>query len=132
MKTNYKKILRDKKTKANRIMNREQFKKCCLAIDTASVASAAAHAPTPVLADPMPMPIAVAQVTMITTLGKIFDKKITESAAKGIISAAAATFDDRTMVELIPIVGWPASAVAAAEVTEAIGWIAAVDFAKNS
>ena len=104
--------------------------KCNLAIHSASAASAAAGAvPIPV-ADAIP--ITAAQVTMVLALGKVFDAKISESAAKGLIGAAASTFVGRSLIKLIPIVGWGVSAVVAAGVTEAIGWTSAVDLAKDA
>ena len=78
------------------------------------------------------VPISAAQVTMVIALAKIFDQKVSESAAKGLIGAAASTFVGRNLVKLIPIAGWIASAAVAAGVTEAIGWTIAVDFAKSS
>lgn len=126
----YKTVIAEKKQQANRLMNKDQLTKCNLAIHTASAASAAAGAvPIPV-ADAIP--ITAAQVTMVLALGKVFDTKITESAAKGLIGAAASTFVGRSLIKLIPIVGWGVSAVVAAGVTEAIGWTIAVDFAKDA
>ncbi len=111
-------------------MTESQIAKCNAAIHTASVASGAAGAvPIPV-ADAIP--ITAAQVTMVLALGKIFDQELTDSAAKGIIGAAASTFIGRNVVKLIPVAGWIASAAVAAGVTEAIGWTVAVDFAKTA
>lgn len=130
MAENYKKVISNKKNQANRLMNKNQLTKCSVAIHTASVASAAAGAvPIPV-ADAIP--ITAAQVTMVIAIGKIFDATITESAAKGLIGAAASTFVGRNLVKLIPIVGWGISAAVAAGVTEAIGWTIAVDLAKEA
>lgn len=126
----YKRVIADKKSQANRLMNKDQLTKCNLAIHSASTASAAAGAvPIPV-ADAIP--ITAAQVTMVLALGKVFDAKISESAAKGLIGAAASTFVGRSLIKLIPIVGWGVSAVVAAGVTEAIGWTIAVDLAKDA
>lgn len=129
MKVNYKDIIRDKKMEAGHLMTDEQLKECHKVIHIAAAASAAAGAiPIPV-ADAIP--ITAAQITMIVSLGQIFDQKITESAAKGLISSAAATFVGRNLVKLIPFVGWFVSAATAAGVTEGIGWIVAVDMAKR-
>ncbi len=128
MSNEYKKIISDKRLEAGKLMTSDQMTKCNAAIHTASVAAGAAGViPIPV-ADAVP--ISGVQVTMVLALGKIFDQKITESAAKGLIGAAASTFIGRTLVKLIPVVGWVASAGVAAGVTEAIGWTIAVDFAK--
>ena len=110
-------------------MTEDQLTKCNVAIHTASVASGASgFIPIPV-ADAIP--ISAAHVTMVIALGKDFDQEITSSAAKGLIGAAAATFVGRNLVKLIPIAGWVASAAVAAGVTEAIGWMVAVDMATN-
>lgn len=130
MSNNYKDVIAAKKGQANRLMNKDQLTKCNIAIHTASVASAAAGAiPIPV-ADAVP--ITTAQVTMVLALGKVFDAKITENAAKGLIGAAASTFVGRNLIKLIPVVGWGVSAAVAAGVTEAIGWTIAVDLAKEA
>lgn len=125
----YKDIINDKKREAGHLMTEDQVVKCNAAIHTAAVASGAAgFIPVPV-ADAVP--ISAAQITMVIALGKIFDQKLTESAAKGAIGAAAATFVGRNLVKLVPVAGWVASAAVAAGVTEAIGWTIAVDFAKS-
>ncbi len=125
----YKSVISDKKKEADRLMNDEQMKACNVAIHTASVAAGAAGViPIPV-ADALP--ITGAQVTMAIALGNIFEQKLSDSAAKALVSAAATTFVGRTLIKLIPITGWIASAGVAAGVTEAIGWALAVDFAKE-
>lgn len=129
-KIDYKKIIADKRLEAGNLMTKDQMTKANVAIHTAAVASGALGAiPIPV-ADALP--ISAAQVTMVIALGKIFDQSITEGAAKGLIGAAASTFVGRNLVKLIPIAGWVISAAVAAGVTEAIGWIVAVDFAKQA
>lgn len=130
MASEYKKIISDKKNEAVIVMTNKQFRECNIAIHTAAVAAGAGGVmPIPVMDS---IPISAAQITMVVALGKIFDQKITESAAKGIIGAAASTLIGRRLVKLIPIAGWIASAAVAAGVTEAIGWSIAVDFAKMS
>lgn len=129
MANEYKEVISDKKKEATRMMTGEQLKSCSIAIHTASVAAGAAGViPVPV-ADAVP--ITGAQVTMAIALGKVFDKTLTESAAKALISAAATTFVGRALVKLIPVAGWIASAAVAAGVTEAIGWTLAVEFASE-
>lgn len=124
------KVIKEKKNQAKSLMNNDQIAKCNVAIHTASIASAAAGAiPIPV-ADALP--ITAAQLTMVIALGKIFDVKITESAAKGLIGAAASAFVGRNLVKLIPVIGWGVSAGVAAGITEAVGWTIAVDFAKDA
>ena len=125
----YKKIIADKKLEAGSLMTSEQVKKCNIAIHSASVAAGAEGA------IPLPgvdaIPISATQIAMVIGLGKIFDQNLSESTAKSIIGAAAATFVGRNLVKFIPIIGWGISAAVAAGITEAIGWMSAVDFAKN-
>lgn len=126
----YTKVIADKKIQAERLMNKSQLAKCNIAIHAAAATSATAGAiPIPV-ADAVP--ITASQVTMVMALGKIFDAHVTESVAKGLIGAAASTFVGRSLVKMIPVIGWGISAAVAAGVTEAIGWTIAVDFAKDA
>ena len=130
MANNYKNVISSKKAEAKKLMTDDQVVKCNVAIHTASVAAGAeAFIPIPGVDA---VPITATQITMIIALGKIFDQKISESAAKAVIGAAASTFVGRSLVKLIPVAGWAASAAVAAGVTEAIGWTAAVDFANQS
>lgn len=128
MAKDYKKVLKDKKLEAEKLMTEDQMTKCKAAIHTASVASGVVGAIPIPMADAIP--ISAAQITMVLALGKIFGQELTDAAAKGIIGAAASTFVGRTVVKLIPVAGSMVSAAVAAGVTEAIGWTAAVDFAK--
>lgn len=130
MANEYKQVISEKKIEAKRLMTDDQVTKCNIAIHTASVAAAAgAFVPIPGVDA---VPITAIQVTMVLALGKVFDQKVSDSAAKGLIGAAASTFIGRSLVKLIPIAGWAASSAVAAGVTEAIGWTVAVDFAKQS
>lgn len=130
MANDYKNVISSKKAEAKRLMTDDQVVKCNVAIHTASAAAGAeAFIPIPGVDA---VPITATQITMIIALGKVFDQKITESAAKAVIGAAASTFVGRSLVKLIPIAGWAASAAVAAGVTEAIGWTAAVDFANQA
>lgn len=128
-KTNYEKIINDKRLEAGKLMTEDQIVKCNITIHTAAVAAGASGViPIPVV-DAIPM--SAAQVTMVIALGKIFGQKITDSTAKGILGAAASTFVGRELFKFIPVVGWITSAGIAAAVTEAVGWTVAVDFAKT-
>lgn len=129
MAMDYKKIIKDKRLEAGKLMTKDQIVKCHAAIHTATLAAGASGViPIPVV-DAIPM--SAAQVTMIITLGSIFGQKITDSTAKGVLGAAASTFIGREIIKFIPVAGWIASAGTAAIVTEAIGWTIAVDFAKD-
>lgn len=130
MANDYKNVISRKKAEAKKLMTEDQVVKCNVAIHSASVAAGAeAFIPIPGVDA---VPITATQITMIIALGKVFDQKISESAAKAVIGAAASTFVGRSLVKLIPFAGWAASAAVAAGVTEAIGWTAAVDFANQA
>lgn len=129
MANEYKKVISDKKKEAGNLMTSKQLKKCNTVIHIAALAAGASGMiPIPVMDS---IPISAAQVTMVIALGEVFDQKITESVAKGVIGAAASTSVGRSLVKLLPI-GWIASATVAVGVTEAIGWSIAVDFVKMS
>ncbi len=130
MANEYKRIIKEKMTDAKKLMTADQIVKCNVVIHTATTAaSAEAFVPIPG-ADAVP--ITATQVTMIVALGKIFDQKISEGVAKGIIGATASTIIGRNLVKLIPVAGWAVSVTVAAGVTEAIGWTVAVDFANRA
>ncbi len=121
--------IKNKRAEATRIMSKEQFKKCSLLIHSTSFAAGAvAFIPVPVVDA---LPISAAQIAMVVSLGKIFDQKLSDSAAKAIIGSAASTLIGRSAVKLIPVIGSGVSAGVAGLITEAIGWTAAVDFARH-
>lgn len=132
MSKDYKNVIKNKRLEAGKLMTESQIVKCNLTIHAAATASGAAGGiPIPIpVADALP--ISAAQIAMVLALGAVFDQKITESVAKGMIGAAASTFAGRNLVKLIPFAGWIVSAAVAAGVTEAIGWTIAVDFANNA
>lgn len=130
MANDYQKIIADKRLEAGKLMTETQLIKCNVAIHVASVASSVCGAIPIPIADAIP--ISAAQATMVIALGKIFEQKITDSTIKGAIGAAASTLIGKTLVKQIPIIGWMVSAAVAGGVTEAIGWIIAVDMAKLS
>ena len=72
------------------------------------------------------------QITMIVSLGAVFELNITESAAKSIIASAGASIAGRTvsqfLVGWIPGIGNVINTATAAGITEAIGWIAVKNF----
>lgn len=128
MSKNYKDKAKQKRKEAEKLMTKDQLKKCHAIIHTAAVASGTAGAiPIPV-ADALP--ISASQITMVLSLGKVFGKKLTKSAANSLLVATGSTIVGRNLVKLIPIAGWIASAGVAASVTEAMGWAIAVDFAR--
>ncbi len=128
-KKDYKRIIKDKRLEAGKLMTEDQIGKCNIAIHSAAMATGAFGViPIPVV-DAIPM--SAVQVTMVFAIGKIFGQKITDSTAQGLLGAAASTFVGRELFKFIPGVGWITSAGIAAGVTEAMGWIVAVDFAKT-
>ena len=129
MSKEYKKVLKNKRLEAGKLMTEKQIGLCNASIHTATIAAGISGAIPIPIADAIP--ISASQVAMVISLGKIFDQEISSSAAKGAIAAAASTFVGRNLVKFIPIVGWGISAAVAAGVTEAIGWTIAVDMAKN-
>ncbi len=76
------------------------------------------------------------QVGMIIALGKVFGLSITKSAARGIISGAGAALIGRGVSQVlwgwIPFVGNAINTATAAGLTEAIGWMAVDQFARES
>lgn len=76
--------------------------------------------------------IAPIQITMIVSLGKVFDLHITEAGAKGLIASCGATVTGRTISQVlvgwIPIIGNAINTATAAGLTEAIGWLAVNNF----
>lgn len=131
--SDYKKRKKAEEIQAGKLMNQSQKSMCSKIIHTATVACGAAGAiPIPV-ADAIP--ITATQITMVIALGKVFEIKLTETAAKAVLTAVAAPLVGRTVassiLKFIPGPGWLASAALAAGITETIGWIIANDFAKK-
>ena len=75
------------------------------------------------------------QVGMIVALGKVFDQKITKSAARAIFSSVEASFAGRAtsqvLVGWVPLFGNAVNATTAAGLTEFVGWNAAGRFYKK-
>lgn len=73
------------------------------------------------------------QVSMVLSLGSVFNISLSKSAAKSTIATASATLVGRgisqALVGWIPGVGNIINASTAASVTEGIGWIVAQNFA---
>lgn len=106
--------------------------KCNVIIHTASAACGGVGtglAQIPASDNAVIVPI---QITMIISLGKVFDLNITESTAKSIIASAGASIAGRTLSQFllgwIPGVGNAINTATAAGITEAIGWLAVKNF----
>lgn len=76
------------------------------------------------------------QLAMTVALGRVFGIELTESSAKAALASVAAATVGRTLSQVlvgwIPIAGNIINAATAASVTEAMGWILAEDFAKQT
>ncbi len=116
-------------------MTNKQYEDCQVIIHTAAAASAAAGA--------LPIPgsdsvaIVAAQTAMIIALGKVFDVKMTDSAAEAMALTMITQYSGRLMagglIKLIPgagtFFGGCVNASVAASITETLGWEVAEDFA---
>ncbi len=75
------------------------------------------------------------QISMIMGLGEVFNRKITKTSAKAILTTQIATITGRSLSQFlvgwIPVAGNIINAATAASITEAIGWGAANSFAKE-
>lgn len=116
-------------------MPEDQKQKCHTIIHGAAVAAGGAGsglAQVPMADSAIITPI---QIGMIIALGKVFDQKITKSAANAILSGMVASFAGRTASQLLvgwlPFVGNAINATTAASLTELVGWNAAEQFYKN-
>lgn len=115
-------------------MNKNDYEKCQTLIHSAAVASGASGA--------LPIPgsdavaIVAIQATMIISLGKIFDVRMTESAATAMATTMIAEHLGKMvaggLVKLIPGIGSAINASIAFSITEMIGWEVAEDFAKQA
>lgn len=132
-KKEFKRMAENARLEAGKLMTSKQIALSNTIIHTASAACGACGAIPIPIADAIPM--SAAQVTMIISLGEAFDRKLTESGAKAILSSASAAIVGRAvaggLLKFIPVAGWVVSAAIAAAVTEAIGWKIACDFAKQ-
>ncbi len=119
-------------------MPKELKKKCHAVIHTATTAAGAAGA------SPIPISDAVVitgvQITMIISLGKVFDITLTQSVAKSLASATITQQAGRAIfanvLKMIPgagtIAGAFVGATTAGVLTEALGWMIADDFYRVS
>lgn len=93
-----KKIAEDACLEAGKLMTSKQVTSCNAIIHTASVACAACGVIPIPIADAAPM--SAAQVTMVLSLGKVFDIELTESAAKSILTGAAGISNQNSQLNL--------------------------------
>lgn len=118
------------KTKKKERLNltKDEMIKCNGIIHSASVAAGGAGialAQVPLADTAVITPI---QITMVTSLGAVFEVKVTEALAKSIIASLATAFVGRGIAQVlvgwIPGVGNFVNTTTAAGLTEALGWVA--------
>ena len=117
-------------------MDKKQRKRVHMVIHTASSAAAAiggGMAQLPVTDAAALVPV---QTAMIVALGKIFDKKFEDGAAKAFatqfVAQQAGKMTARFFVGKIPVAGNIVNATTAAAITETYGWMIAKEFDKET
>lgn len=74
------------------------------------------------------------QITMIISLGKVFDQSISKTIARSLLSGLVASYVGRgvaqTAIGWVPAIGNVTNAVTAATITESIGWLSVDHFYK--
>ncbi len=116
-------------------MTDSQNAKCHGIIHTASAAAAGIGGGLAQIPYSDAIPIMGVQITMIISLGAVFDIPVSEMAAKAIIGSFAAAASGRLATQWlgwIPIAGNILNASTAATITEAIGWKAAEKFDREA
>lgn len=115
------------------LLSKEEEQKCHAIIHTASVAAAGVGtglAQIPLSDNALIIPI---QVTMVISLGAVFNMKLTDSAAKSALTTVATSMIGRSVSQVlcgwIPVAGNAINASTAAAVTETAGWSIANHFA---
>lgn len=117
-------------------MTSEQEAKCHAIIHTASVAAGGVGAGLAQVPGSDNAVITPIQLTMAISLAKVFDIRLTDSAAKAAVASVATSTLGRTvsqfLVGWIPGVGNAVNAATAASLTEAMGWALAREFDEDS
>lgn len=116
-------------------MTKSQMIKCNAIIHAASLGAAgvgAGFAQVPCSDSAVITPI---QLAMTISLGKVFNKKLSSSAAKSAMATGTATMIGRTASQVaigwIPGAGNIINAATAGVITESLGWILAKEFEKE-
>lgn len=117
-------------------INPHDRNKCHAIIHTASVSAGAIGAGLAQIPCSDNAVITPIQLTMTVALGRVFGLELTDSAARASLASVAAATLGRTASQLllgwIPVAGNIVNACTAASLTEAIGWLLAEDFAKET
>ena len=122
-------------TKSKYNLSSEEQKACHSIIHTASASAAAVGAGLAQLPLADNVIITPIQVTMIISLGKVFEQEITQTVAKGLLGGFIANFVGRGVAQVafgfLPGIGNVSNAVTAATITESIGWLCVDHFYKE-
>ena len=118
---------KDKRLESGKLMTQKQKNSSIITIAIASILALLVCLLPTLITDAILL--MVIQVLMVSRLGTIFKQS---SVLKGVIVAMAATFIGRTLVEIIPIIGWVVSAIVGPVVTGVMGWGVACDLADRS
>lgn len=117
-------------------MTPRQRSKCRAIIHTASVSAGAVGAGLSQFPGSDNAVITPIQMVMTVSLGRIFGIELTDSAARASLASFSASTLGRTASQValgwIPGAGNIVNACTAASLTEAIGWLLAEDFAKET
>ena len=117
-------------------MSSSERAKCHTIIHTASASAAAIASGLAQLPGSDNALIAPIQMTMIISLGRVFDIEVTKSALSTMAAALTAKMMGRAVSQVLfgwmPILGNTMNAATAAAITESNGWEFAHDFAKEA
>jgi uncharacterized protein (DUF697 family) len=109
---------------------------CNTIIHTASLAAGAVGAGLAQVPCSDNLIITPIQLTMTISLGKVFDIELSRSSAEAAIASAATATTGRAASQVlagwIPVAGNIINATTAAALTEAMGWLLATEFEKQS
>jgi uncharacterized protein (DUF697 family) len=115
-------------------MNSSQKNKCHAIIHSAASLCAGIGAGLAQVPGSDNLAIVPIQITMIVSLGAVFDIDLSESTAKAVLGSATATMAGRglsqALVGWIPGIGNAINASTAFGITESIGWSVAKSFAR--
>lgn len=128
-------MINKKITKSKYTLSAAEQKACHAIIHTASVSAAgvgAGLAQIPLADNLVITPI---QITMIVSLGKVFEQEITKSIASGLLGGFIGNFVGRGVAQAtwgwVPGIGNASNAITAAAITESIGWLCVDYFYKE-
>ncbi|MEG2602362.1 MAG: hypothetical protein RSA23_05745 [Carnobacterium sp.] len=116
-------------------MNKSQRKKAHLIIHSASTAAGSVGVGMAQLPFPDATVLLPIQTAMVIALGKVFDIKLEEGAAKALatqfLAQKAGQMTARFLVGKLPLAGNIINGSTAAAITESYGWMIARDFSEQ-